>query len=161
MTNENYYKIMRIYNRGIITGLQRWIVGVRSAAKYTHTRTHFVRIMYKVGGTRTIQVTRTRGQTRLYIKCITKLLLHSIGISRRLRIIHPLSPPFMLLPETLTFSRYYNVNEPTTTNVNWHYRSRKVGRKKGEKKKNVGIIREKAEEGNLCVFRRGRRINDI
>lgn len=150
---------MRIYNRGIITGLQRWIVGVRSAAKYTHTRTHFVRIMYKVGGTRTIQVTRTRGQTRLYIKCITKLLLHSIGISRRLRIIHPLSPPFMLLPETLTFSRYYNVNEPTTANVNWHYRSRKVGRKKGEKKKNVGIIREKAEEGNLCVFRRGWRIN--
>lgn len=103
---------------------------------HTHTRTHALCADnggYKVGGTRTIQVTRTRGQTRLYIKCITKLLLHSIGISRRLRIIHPLSPPFMLLPETLTFSRYYNVNEPTTANVNWHYRSRKEGRKKEER----------------------------
>lgn len=143
---------MRIYNRGIITGLQRWIVGVRSAAKYTHTRTHFVRIMYKVGGTRTIQVTRTRGQTRLYIKCITKLLLHSIGISRRLRIIHPLSPPFMLLPETLTFSRYYNVNEPTTTNVNWHYRSRKIGRKKEEKKRRTWELSVRKQRRAICVF---------
>lgn len=84
---------------------------MRSAAKYTHA----LCVDNVQGGWNTYD-TRTRGQTRLYIKCITKLLLHSIGISRRLRIIHPLSPPFMLLPETLTFSRYYN--EPTTANVN-------------------------------------------